>query len=124
MANDGRPDLGIEIHGTYVEAHLLGKFSASCFKEQAAAVATVCRDRKMKLVLLNATALEGRLSTMDRFEMGSQGAIFGKGLKVAGVLREEMVDPGKFGVIVARNRGLATEVFSDRDKALAWLLER
>ena len=34
----------------------------------------------------------------------------------------EMIDPGKFGVIVARNAGMNADVFADEPEALAWLV--
>ena len=40
---------------------------------------------------------------------------------VAVVARPEMIDPQKFGVIVAANAGLISDVFESDEKALAWL---
>jgi hypothetical protein len=38
------------------------------------------------------------------------------------VAREEIIDPQKFGVLVARNAGLNAEVSVSLSEALAWLL--
>jgi hypothetical protein len=40
---------------------------------------------------------------------------------VAVVARPEMIDPQKFGIIVAANAGLISDVFESEEKALAWL---
>lgn len=40
---------------------------------------------------------------------------------VAVVARPEMIDPHKFGIIVAANAGLISDVFESEEKALAWL---
>ena len=37
------------------------------------------------------------------------------------VARPEMVLPDKFGVVIAANRGLKGDVFTDRDKAIEWV---
>ena len=37
------------------------------------------------------------------------------------VARAEMIDPQKFGVTVAENLGLITDVFTLQAEALAWL---
>lgn len=43
-------------------------------------------------------------------------------LRIAMVIRPEMIDPEEFGVIAGRNAGLDTDVFSAEPEALAWLL--
>ena len=42
-------------------------------------------------------------------------------LPVALVVRPEMIDPKRFGVTVARNRGMVTDVFASETEAVAWL---
>jgi len=37
------------------------------------------------------------------------------------VVRAEMIDPEKFGILVARNAGLDANVFADEAEALSWL---
>ena len=45
-----------------------------------------------------------------------------EGLKVALLVTPAFLDPNKFGIVVARNRGLMVEGFTDRQRALDWLL--
>ena len=44
-------------------------------------------------------------------------------VKLAMVVRPEMMDPEKFEVTVATNRGLDGNVFDSEKDALAWLLD-
>lgn len=44
-------------------------------------------------------------------------------VQLALVIRAEMIDPEKFGVIVARNAGMNADVFAAEPEALAWLLK-
>jgi hypothetical protein len=45
------------------------------------------------------------------------------GLRMVMVARAELIDPYRFGVVVAANRGLISNIFSDEAKAVAWLDE-
>jgi hypothetical protein len=40
------------------------------------------------------------------------------------VARPEMIEPQKFGVTVAANRGLRSNIFESEEEALAWLKSR
>jgi hypothetical protein len=42
-------------------------------------------------------------------------------LRLAMVARKEMIDPQKFGVTVANNHGLVSNIFSTDEEARAWL---
>ena len=35
----------------------------------------------------------------------------------------EMIDPGRFGITVARNRGFFADVFDSEEEAVEWLLD-
>ncbi|HLA74108.1 MAG TPA: hypothetical protein VK624_21575 [Steroidobacteraceae bacterium] len=45
----------------------------------------------------------------------------GTNLRVAVVARAELIDPQKIGVLMAQNRGVAGDVFTNEAEALAWL---
>jgi hypothetical protein len=40
---------------------------------------------------------------------------------VATVLRADVYDPQKLGQLMAQNRGVSTDVFTNESEALAWL---
>jgi hypothetical protein len=84
------------------------------------------RQQGIQRLLINVNGLTGfdPPNTVERFGIGGQMARAGQGaVKVALVAREELIDPKRFGLRVARNRGLVTEVFTMDAEALAWLLD-
>jgi len=63
-------------------------------------------------------------TTLERYEVAktfSQAA--GGAVRLAMVVRPELMDPEKFEVLVATNRGMVGNVFDSEKAALAWLLE-
>jgi len=88
-----------------------------------AAVAAARRNRVRELVV-NTTELDGFPSpdTFERFlaavEWAAEAA---PGTHLAIVARPEMIHPQKFGVLVAANRGLASNIFATEAEARAWL---
>jgi hypothetical protein len=76
-------------------------------------------------LLVNATTLTGFPSpnTWQRFWMATQWASIARGLRLAVVARPELIDAERFGITVARNRGLFANVFTSEAEAIAWLLD-
>jgi hypothetical protein len=62
-------------------------------------------------------------SIVERYDMmiAWTRAEAGRGIKLAMIARPEMLDPHKFDVLVAANRGLIGDAFTDEESALAWL---
>ncbi len=88
-----------------------------------AAIAFACSTR-IKDLLVDTTALTGFASpdTFQRFLAAVAWAGEANGrLRLAMVAREEMIDRKRFGVTVARNRGLVSNIFSTEAEARAWL---
>ena len=87
------------------------------------AIASV-RDQRIPKLLFNARALVGfpSPSLPTRYFAARRFAATGQGLvQVAMVIQAEHIDPEKFGVMVARNSGLNTDVFTEEQEAVAWL---
>ena len=63
-------------------------------------------------------------STFERFQLGERAAATGAaaGVRVAVVGKEPVMDPERFGVTVAANRGLDVRSFDDEVAALTWLV--
>ncbi|HEY7181372.1 MAG TPA: hypothetical protein VIC84_08130 [Blastocatellia bacterium] len=60
----------------------------------------------------------------DRFLVGERLGIFARyGIKVAFVCRPEQADSLKFAILVAQNRGVKVEVFTDFQAAEEWLFK-
>jgi hypothetical protein len=88
-----------------------------------AAIAFACSTRARDLVV-DTTALIGFPSpdTFQRFLAAVAWAEEAMGrLHLAMVARPEMIDPQKFGVTVAGNRGLLSNIFTTEAEARAWL---
>ena len=87
---------------------------------------TFAREQRMHKLLIDTTNWTGHDSpdTLERFTWASAFAqAAGSTVKLAMVVRPELMDPEKFEVTVARNRGLMGNVFDSERAALAWLLD-
>ena len=98
------------------------------FDQAIAMVATAmiyARENGMAELLANVRGLRAPYSTLtlfDRYSMAVRWAdAAGTGLRVVLVTRPEMMDPEKIGLLMAQNRGVTGEVFTDASEALAWL---
>lgn len=75
-------------------------------------------------VLVNLTELTAidQPNLFERYEAINTWARASKGiLRLVLVTRPELIDPQRFGVTVARNRGFVANVFATEAEALAWL---
>jgi hypothetical protein len=89
------------------------------------AIAYACEHRISKL-LVNNTRLTGQYqpTVTNRYYIAREWASQSKGyVKVALVLRPQLIHPEKFGVAAAFNAGLPLNIFASETEALAWLLE-
>ena len=86
---------------------------------------TFAREQGMHNLLIDTTNWTGHQSpdTLERYTWGQAFAEAARStVKLAMVVRPEMLDPDNFEVTVARNRGLMGNVFDSEKDALAWLL--
>lgn len=108
----------------YLEAALQETTSFPDLMKQLSDVLDKCTQSQPARLLVDMSAIKGTWSVVDRFEIGTLGARLAPHVgRIAALADAAMIDPTKFGVQVARNRGLIVDVFSDRVKALAWLLD-
>jgi len=62
------------------------------------------------------------LSTTDRYDLAEGVAHFwARAIRLAVLAREDQIDPRRFGLQVARNRGLVLGLFLHEEEAIAWL---
>ena len=88
------------------------------------AAIAAARSNQARDLLVDATALTGFSSpdTFQRFLAVVEWAEEARGsVRLAMVARPEMIDPHKFGVTVAVNRGLVSNIFTTEGEARAWL---
>ena len=82
------------------------------------------RERGAVDLLVNTHGLTGYPipSTFARYSLAVKWAeSAGGALRVALVARPEVIDPQKIGVLMAQNRGVNGDVFTNEMDALAWL---
>lgn len=87
---------------------------------------TFAKEHDVRRLLIDTTPWTGHESpgTLERYEVAAAFAhAAGSKVRVAMVVRPEMMDPDKFEVRVAKNRGLTGNVFDSEKDALAWLLD-
>lgn len=85
-----------------------------------------CREQQVPRLLVDTTKLTGfgTPTIFDRFELAERWARAADGsVKVVVVARPEIMDPNRFGVTVARNRGFWAQVFTSESEAQNWLLD-
>ena len=88
-------------------------------------VITYTRKQGIRNLLIDTTGWTGHASpnTFERYQFAEAFAEAAhSAVKLAMVLRPEMMDPDKFEVTVAKNRWLVGNVFDSEKEALAWLL--
>ena len=85
------------------------------------------RENQVRDLLVDTRLLTGFASpdTFERFLMAVEWAEEARaGVRLAMVARAEMIDPQKFGVLVAINRGLMSNIFTTEVEARSWLAAR
>ena len=106
-----------------------GVYDLSSAKSATVEIFEACRDHRMPIGLVDYRSVEGEIPTMERFEYAEffircQREYLtpeGKVIKLAYLGTEPLVDPDRFGLIVALNRGAIATVTTDINEALAWL---
>ena len=86
----------------------------------------LCRRQTIKRLLIDSTELHGFKTprTSERYNLAERMAQEAASLvKIAHVASREWIRSGKFGVEVARNRGLDAKNFNPEPVALKWLLK-
>lgn len=93
---------------------------------RATAAIALARAQQLRKLLILAAGLElpTPLTVLERYRIGERLAeAAGAVVCVAVVTRAELIDPQKFGVTVATNRGTKADVFDSEPAARAWLAQ-
>ncbi|HEY1458791.1 MAG TPA: hypothetical protein VGH59_01900 [Casimicrobiaceae bacterium] len=112
----------VDSHGHY---HPQGEVSLTEGVELVTQAIVFCRDSRIPRLLVDLTLLTGYAAPTldDRYWMAQDWAAAAKGtLVLALVAHAEQIHPGKFGVTVANDAGLKSDVFTSPAEALQWLL--
>lgn len=84
-----------------------------------------CRETGESRLLVDIRQLTGfpTPGVLDRFHFAEVWSKTAQGrVRLAVISRPELIDREKIGVTMARNRGLAADVFEDETEGLNWLL--
>jgi hypothetical protein len=84
------------------------------------------REQGIRRLLIDTTKWTGheKPDTLERFHFAQVfTGVARSAVKLAMVVRPELMDPRKFEVTVATNRGMNGNVFDSEKDALAWLLD-
>jgi hypothetical protein len=118
------PSSNLEIVGRRAYYRPSGSASLDEVVDGVTSAIATSRKKGASELLVDISAVTGFAppSTPDRFFAIEKWATAAAGkLRLAVVARAETVDAQKFGVTVARNRGLAADIFTTEAEATAWL---
>lgn len=119
---DGPAEIDVEHRDGYTAVRFFGSFSVDRYKRQADAASLACREAGTGKLLVDTTCYDLSPSTVERYELATHAVKASAGLKVALLVSPAFLDPNKFGILVAQNRGLAVDAFTEPAKAVEWLL--
>lgn len=114
----------IESHSNYI--HISFPPGTEITRESMGAtcdqLTEICKEKGCFRVILEAPSPKRKLDTTGAFESGTRLARIGSGLAVAMVFYDYQTDElTEFFKMVALNRGVRVEYFTDVEKALEWL---
>ncbi len=118
-----------EVKDEYLNVTVSGHFSLSEAKKMYTDSLEILLENKLAKLFFNVFKVEGKVSFIDRFHLGEFAAFesinyMGKGLlriTVSMYGKEPIIDPERFGEIVARNRGLNLKVTTTKKEAFQFL---
>lgn len=115
-------EITVEQRDGYTAAIFHGPYSIAGFQRRAEAAAKAARDGTSGRLYVDMTCFDVSPSITERYQLATHAVKMSTGLKVAVRVTPTFMDPSKFGIVVANNRGLKTNAFTDEDEAVAWLL--
>lgn len=108
----------------YLEACHRGAYSQQRYIEFMVRSIETCAKCGLKRIFVDITGLTGfHPTTTQRYEMGHVGSTRGAMLERVAVFGTAEQLERRFSTMVAQNRGLNVQSFTDRDEALRWLRE-
>jgi hypothetical protein len=119
-----KPPINFETHDGYACFRPSGDVTFYLAVAMIADAIAQGAEQGIQRLLVDTTGLLGfpHPTTAERHHMAEQWASRSSGLRLAVVARAELIDPLRFGVTVARKKGLFSNVFSSEQEAVRWLL--
>jgi len=118
-----------KVKDNYLSVTVSGHFSLSEVKRMYTDALEALLENDLSKLFLDAYKVKGEITTIQRYYFGEFTAYeslkyLEKGLKritVSVCGNEPIIDPRRFGEIVARNRGLNLKVTTDKNESLKFL---
>jgi len=108
----------------YLAARFTGTGAPGEASERFESIAEDCKRTNNDKLLIDTTGYDVAVPMINRFILGERLVVFARyRIKVAFVSRPEQLDPQKFAVLVAQNRGARVDAFTDFQAAEEWLLK-
>lgn len=119
----------LKVKDSYLSVTVSGHFSLSEVKLMYTHALKSLLENDLSKLFFDAFKVKGNVTTIDRYYFGEFAALeslryMGKGLKRIAVSicgEEPIIDPDRFGEIVARNLGLDLKVTTDKNESLQFL---
>ena len=115
--------VAIDVHETVVRSMFSGEVALDAAREHLQNIFDTTKERQLHKVLIDCLAIQGQLTTLERYQLGTWAARYihqlGINLRTAFLGVPPVVDG--FGLLVARNRGLNAQLFSAIPDAQKWL---
>src|SRR5215510_2164607 len=113
----------MEVQGALLLVVVNGELSFNAAWDVLKQTYDTALEKQVNLILVDSLAVEGRLTTFEKYRLGTETVTYFRSRlmqpRIACVGKPPSVDG--FAVLVAKNRWVAAEMFSDRDEALNWL---
>ena len=114
----------------YLSVNVSGNFSLADAKIIFTEALEMLVSKKDYRVFFDVFKVKGKITTMDRYDLGEYAATEAINFLLKGLPRlsvtfygkEPIIDPERFGELVARNRGLNIKVTSDKKEALQFIV--
>ena len=122
--------LQVEPSDGYLSVRVTGTFELEAAEAETLRVLQASVEHKLASVLLDIRLLLGAPTILERYEYAEflvrevRASVVRHGgptPRLAYLGLPPLIDPERFGVLVARNRGLPVLVTEDLDEALGWL---
>ncbi len=124
--------LRLEPRATYLLAEVSGDYDPRVTAALTVQFLDACVSQHATKLLADVRALAGPVTTLERYnyfeflarqvhERIADGRL--PSLKFAFILSEALVDPDRFGQMMANNRGLNLRVWTEREAAVQWLVD-
>ena len=120
--------MSIQLHMEQMPNYLAVRFSGSGVAEevwrQFELIAEYCKRVNGDKLLIDITGAKGNLSVIEKYLAADESRIFALyGIKVVFIETPERMDPRRFFLMAARNRGVNVEAFTDFRAGEEWLLK-